>query len=97
MGPDMKKPLALVIRKQLSKYLTGGTTLESFEEWFVPNALTAVEESGDPEAEALTYGIELRLAEFSDGGWTEDELRGLLRKEFATSERPRTLSRESAR
>ena len=45
----------------------------------MPHALSVVEEHGSQVAEDLTYDIELRLAEFSGGGWTEEELKDLLR------------------
>lgn len=75
----MSLPLDRGIRAHLRCYLAGTCTLEEFEDWFVPHALSVVEEAGNPAAEELAYEIELRLVEFSDGGWTEEELQHLLR------------------
>ena len=76
---DLQTPLDRQIRLCLANYLAGKSSLREFEEWFVPHALSVVEEHGSQVAEDLTYDIELRLAEFSSGGWTEDELKDLLR------------------
>lgn len=75
----MSAPCAVEIRRHLAAYLAGRCSLEAFEEWFVPHALSIAEESVDAEVQEMTYEIELRLAEFSNGDWAEDELRGMLR------------------
>jgi hypothetical protein len=73
----MPTSLAELIRERLRDYLAGETTLDEFEEWFVP-ATWHVERSGDVEADSLTGKILLVLAEFSHGDWIEEEVRGLL-------------------
>lgn len=62
------------IRSRLSSYLAREMSLEQFEEWFIP-ATWQVHTSGDLDAVELAGTIKLRLAEFTNGHWTEDELR----------------------
>lgn len=66
------------IRQQLAHYIAGEQSLETFTEWFFP-ATWNVHLRNDRAAEDLAYEIGLRLAEFSSGDWTEDELKALLR------------------
>ncbi len=66
-------------RQRLGQYLAGEITLRTFEDWFVP--LTWQPEAGtdDPAVANLVSEIELCLAEYSSGHWTEAELREHLR------------------
>ena len=66
------------IRDRLSRYVEGETSLQAFDEWFVP-ATWNVDQTDDQEAIGLTYEVILRLAEFSNGDCTEPELKALLR------------------
>ena len=75
----MSTSLSTAIRANLARCLDGPWSLRAFDEWFVP-ATIDVERSGDAMAEALTWEIYLRLAEYSNGDCTEDELKGLLRQ-----------------
>lgn len=70
--------LDLAIREQLARYLAGEISLPEFQEWFVPRAWN-IEKQGSPAAGDLAHEVELRLAEFSNGDWTEDELKSKLR------------------
>lgn len=72
----MEPSLAAAIRDQLARYLKGEASLREFEEWFTAHTWD-VDRIGDQEAQDLTYEIELRLAEFTNGHWTEDDLRRL--------------------
>jgi len=65
------------IREQLACYLAGQTSLRGFHEWLAPRAWVA-DESENPEATELADEIELRLAEFTSGHWSEAELKELL-------------------
>jgi len=65
------------IREHLARYLTGELSLAAFQEWFVP--ATWELDLADDQLRALYGGIELALAEYTNGDWTEDELRLLLR------------------
>ena len=71
------EPLETTIRRHLTRYLAGDTSLDAFIDWFVGVAWT-IEESGGPEARELTYAIELALAEASSGLLTPQELRAEL-------------------
>jgi len=66
------------IRSWLRRYLSAEVSLTTFAERFTQSAWSLSERDGDSEDE-LVYEIELRLAEFSNGDWTESELRDLLR------------------
>jgi hypothetical protein len=58
------------IRQQLARYLAGELALADFEGW-----LASV--SWDEPSE-LAGEVTLRIAEFTSGDWTEDELRARL-------------------
>jgi len=64
----------LDIRKQLYQYLTGRSALSDFQSWFVPRSWNILDKSSR-SLRKLVSAIELSLAEFSNGDWTERELR----------------------
>ncbi len=66
------------IRERLASYLLGEGSLEDFKDWFVP-VLLEVDNSHNQKAINMAYEIELRLAEYSNAYWSEDELKRLLR------------------
>ena len=66
------------IRSWLRRYVSGDVSLTEFAKRFTRAAWSVSERGGDAERE-LVYEVELRLAEFSNGDWTESELRDLLR------------------
>jgi hypothetical protein len=70
----MAGAIDLEIRGWLARYLNGDISLHDFEEWFVPLAWS-IEQTQNANANELAGEIELRLAEFSNGDWTEAELR----------------------
>jgi hypothetical protein len=74
----MQSSLETVIREQLTRYLSGEISLQEFQRWFISTTWD-VEQSNDLAAEELAQAIELRLAEYTNGDWTEQELRGWLR------------------
>jgi hypothetical protein len=67
----------LEIRERLGRYLSRDISLHDFQSWFVP-VLWNIEQTQNAEAIELAGEIELRLAEFSNGDWTEAELRSKL-------------------
>lgn len=69
------------IREALSRYVSGEVSLVEFQEWFIPRAWEVLAD-GSPAA-AVTSDLELLLAEFTNGQWTERDLRETL-KPFAT-------------
>jgi hypothetical protein len=75
---DMSYSPDFNIREQLARYLAKEISLREFEDWFFPETWD-VDQLGDLALMNLVYGIKLRLAEFSHGDWTENELRSLLR------------------
>src|SRR5215469_1451233 len=77
-GFDMAYSLDFNIRERLATYLANEISLSEFEDWFFPETWD-VDQVDDLALLNLVYGIKLRLAEFSHGDWTEDELRSLLR------------------
>jgi hypothetical protein len=74
----MQPTLDQEVYSQLVRYLANQLPLTEFRDWFDQNTWE-VDQSGNPEAMRLASAIELRLAEFSTGHWTEDELRQQLR------------------
>jgi len=66
------------VRDRLAAYLAGDATLGDFQEWFVLSTWD-LEETGNQTACELAHEIHLKLAEFSNGHWTEEELRRELR------------------
>jgi hypothetical protein len=70
----MTREIDLEIRDRLSQYLDEGISLGQFEEWFVPVAW-GIPRTANQDTLGLVGEIELRLAEFSNGHWTEPELR----------------------
>jgi hypothetical protein len=73
----MTTGIDLVIRASLVRYLSDDISLAEFEGWFVPVAW-GIERTGNRDAIELAGEIELRLAEFSNGHWSEPELRSKL-------------------
>jgi hypothetical protein len=74
----MSYSLDFNIRERLASYLAKEISRRAFEDWFFPETWD-VDQLGDLALMNLVYGIKLRLAEFSHGDWTENELRSLLR------------------
>src|SRR5215467_6938192 len=74
----MPQTLERDIRERLAHYLAGDSTLERFQDWFVP-ATWNVAKSGPQGAARLAYAIDLRLAEYSNGDWLESELQKFFR------------------
>ncbi len=70
----MQNQLDLEIHNQLVLYLAREMSLKGFRDWF-DSATWDVEQSGNAAARDLAAEIDLRLAEFSNGHWTEDEFR----------------------
>jgi hypothetical protein len=68
----MPAPIAHEIRDRLARYLDQSITLSAFSEWFTP---ATWEVETDIATEKLIGDIQLLLAEFDHGDWTEDELR----------------------
>jgi hypothetical protein len=71
-------PLYLAIRECLAAYVEGKISLHEFENWFFRKTWD-VDKEGDPALIDLVYQIKLNWAEFSNGDWTEVELRDMLR------------------
>ena len=77
-GLDMTHSLDFNIRERLAEYLADEISLRDFENWFFPETWD-IDRLDDLALTNLVYGIKLRLAEFSNGDWTETELRSRLR------------------
>ena len=68
----MTDSLAQQVRIWIARYLAGESTLPQFEESFTSATWNV---DADEQAQALVGEVQLRLAEFTNGDWTEDELR----------------------
>lgn len=65
--------LDLTIRGQLAKCLSGQETFQTFRSWLLHQTWN-IEQRADLETAKLAREIELLLAEFDHGDWTEAEL-----------------------
>jgi hypothetical protein len=65
------------VRARLQRYLLDMETLREFHQWFVPVAWKLRNSGG---ADRTVRGIELRLAEYKRGDWTEPQLRAKLQE-----------------
>lgn len=71
----------LDLRGHLASLLSGTMPLASFRHWFA-NALWSLEEAADDDTLDFAYLVENRLAEYSGGHITDDELLSVLRRDF---------------
>ena len=62
------------LRQELARYLKGQCKLKDFEDWFVPRSWD-FNRNTNPSLQKLVSQIELSIAEFSNGDWSEVELR----------------------
>jgi hypothetical protein len=76
--------LDLEISYRVARYLTGDESLAEFRRWLLPIVWELAEPDSD-EVSPLANRIELRLAEFVNGHWTEDDLRALLQHLIAAT------------
>lgn len=74
----MERRLDLDIHDQLVQYLAGDTSLTAFRDWFDSSTWNMEEIGVNQDAVRLAGEVELRLAEFSNGHWMEDELKSKL-------------------
>lgn len=65
------------IREQLARYLAGEIPLQQLEEWLVRRSWD-LHRIANERTHELVAELELLLAEFSNGDWTEEELRRML-------------------
>ncbi len=70
----------------LSQYLAGEISLADFQDWLAPLAWES--DALDADAADLVDSIQLRLAEFTSGHLTEDELREELRSILRARQHP---------
>jgi hypothetical protein len=74
----MESQLDLQIRDQLVRYLGKEISLKEFRNWFDASTWDMERSGANRDAMELAGEIELRLSEFSNGHWTEEELRNKL-------------------
>lgn len=67
--------LDMEIRSHLWKYILNSASLNDFKDWFVPATWDAESAINDGGTLSLIHEIQLRLAEFSNDHWQEDELK----------------------
>ena len=80
----MDESLELEIREHLQRYLDGTNSLQEFEQWFVTRTWN-VEQLNLPGSARLTHEINLRLAEYTIGHRSLDDLNDLLRSMLASA------------
>ncbi len=67
------------ITSRLDEYISGAISREQFEDWFYP-AVLDLDLHDWPNDANLVWATKLRLAEFSNGHMSEDDLRSALRE-----------------
>jgi hypothetical protein len=70
--------LDVEIRSHLIEYLLGRFSLDQLQEWLAVHTWD-VHQTGLRFAQELAYTLQHRIAEYSNGDWSEDELKDLLR------------------
>ncbi len=75
----MPSSLSLEIQQTLERYLTGNIPVDDLQAQLAA-MVWAVEEHESPDVVDLFHDVELSLAEFTSGDWTEAELKRLLRQ-----------------
>jgi hypothetical protein len=73
--------LDIEVRQKLAAYLRSELAFPKFKKWFIARTWD-VESQGNGNDVELAHSIHIRLIEFSNGDWTEDELKGMLRPVF---------------
>jgi len=63
-----------LLNNKLSDYIAGRVSLSEFVVWFVPTYWN-IDSINEKELSQIVYKIELELAEYTYGHWTEDELK----------------------
>ena len=66
------------MREALARYVSGEVSLIQFQEWFIPRAWEIFAEN--TPGTALASEIEFLLAEFTNGDWTEPQIRETLKQ-----------------
>jgi hypothetical protein len=69
----MSRPASAQVRERLQAYLLGVESLPALHAWFV-----GWRRENPDGGDSFTHDIELRLAEYTRGHWSEPQLRGLL-------------------
>jgi hypothetical protein len=75
---DIQSSLDIEVRQNLAAYLRSDLPLSDFKKWFSARTWD-VESRGNRSDVELAHSIQIRLIEFSNGDWTEDELKDMLR------------------
>lgn len=65
------------VRRRAADYVVGSSTIAEFELWLSPLAWSLNDQSA-PSLRELVADLELRIAEFTSGAWSEDQLRWLV-------------------
>ncbi|MGH7264026.1 MAG: hypothetical protein ACREMB_04110 [Candidatus Rokuibacteriota bacterium] len=79
------------ILSHLLRYIRGQESLTELEDWFVP-ATWQIHQTGDRDAVAVSRRVSLRLAEFLNGHWTENELKDRFSELLLARARPMATS-----
>jgi hypothetical protein len=67
----------LEVSDRIARYLAGQSSLAEFRRWLLPIVWELAEPTSDERSD-LANMVELRMAEFMNGHWTEADLRLLL-------------------
>jgi hypothetical protein len=74
----MQHPLELEIHDRLSAFLAGEISLREFEDWFFSETWS-IDTLDEPALLDLVYQIKLDWAEYTNGDYSLEEFRSMLR------------------
>jgi len=74
----MKSDLLSDIREQLRRYLANEISLDEFRNWFDVETWDIIDKC-PPATQQFAGEIDLRIAEYTNGHRTEDDLRSMLK------------------
>lgn len=65
------------LRHRAADYVSGRSTLRDFELWLAPLAWS-IDDAADATLRDLVNRLELRIAEYTSGAWSDEQLRQLI-------------------
>src|SRR5688572_22993636 len=66
-------------RHRAAEYVTGAISLSDLEMWLAP-VVWALNETSDPQLRALVSSIELKIAEYTGGAWSQEQLKAFIQE-----------------